>query len=417
MADPAKTGMKEHLREHVRCGALLLLLYVSVFREPAERSGILLIGMAAELLSVLGIFFLVYLAVREKAWRRLLLAGAACLVLYVLAGLAGSFITGFQPFFVTFQGLKPAVSFWLCLCVFAWLFRGFPLTRYGKVLSVHVSLLSIIILGCTAADMIFQIWDRQAHRSGIGSIQIFYGHPSVYAANTAFLLLLLLMLIPYAKLPRFIAPLMLFPLFMSLRIRIWGFAAAAALLALWIGVLGKKLRPIPVLASLGALLAIGWDRFYWYYFSPYARGLARGQFAYNSIRIAKDYFPLGTGFGTFGSRAAQIWYSPVYYWYDMYRTNGMDPLWPAYACDTFWPMILGESGVIGLLAYAGLVIVLFIAVLRLQKKGAWIFTAALTAFLYELIETTGALAFSDPAAVHFALLLGLAFGIAKEEAA
>ena len=184
-----------------------------------------------------------------------------------------------------------------------------------------------------------------------------------------------------------------------------------------IGVLGKKLRPIPVLASLGALLAIGWDRFYWYYFSPYARGLARGQFAYNSIRIAKDYFPLGTGFGTFGSRAAQIWYSPVYYWYDMYRTNGMDPLWPAYACDTFWPMILGESGVIGLLAYAGLVIVLFIAVLRLQKKGAWIFTAALAAFLYELIETTGALAFSDPAAVQFALLLGLAFGIAKEEAA
>ena len=118
--------------------------------------------------------------------------------------------------------------------------------------------------------------------------------------------------------------------------------------------------------------------------------------------------------GTFGSRIAQRFYSPLYYKYGMTTTLGMDPIWPAFACDTFWPMILGETGVIGLIGYISMIAVLFIKVQSLRQCSVWLYIGAMTALAYEMLETTGALAFSDVTAVSLALALGLIFAIRKD---
>ena len=403
------------LRDNVRYFLLVLCLYAVIFREPLEAAGHYAVSDIIDLAAAAGLPALLWMAVRKRSWRWPGVIGVVCLAVFVVSGMIGYSRLRYQTLSVTLDGLAPSISFFLWICLFAALFEGLPLERCAARLSFHVSGLSAVFVVLTFLDSWLHLWPRQIYRKGIGSIQIFYGHPSILAANAAILLVFLFLLIPYRKVPRVMAVLMAYPLFMTLRIRVWGFMAVAAMLALWTGVLKKRVKPLFVLAAGAAGLAVGWKRLYSFYFSPYAILMARGQFATNGLRIARDYFPFGTGFGTFGSRAAQAHYSPVYYWYHMYHTPGLDPLWPSYACDTFWPMILGETGWLGMAGYLGLMAILAYGIFAQQTKGAWAYTAAITAVVFELLDSTGNLAFADPSAAGFALALGVVFGMVARE--
>jgi hypothetical protein len=70
-----------------------------------------------------------------------------------------------------------------------------------------------------------------------------------------------------------------------------------------------------------------------------------------SVEVARDHFPLGAGMGRYGSWMARVEYSPLYREYGLDNVSGLRPNNPQYATDTFWPMVLGEFGVIGLVAY------------------------------------------------------------------
>lgn len=71
-----------------------------------------------------------------------------------------------------------------------------------------------------------------------------------------------------------------------------------------------------------------------------------------SFRIAADYFPLGGGGGTFGSAASyQFGYSQLYYDYGIYLLWGGSPDYPAFLQDAYWPKVIGEGGVLGLIFY------------------------------------------------------------------
>ncbi|OGN82328.1 MAG: hypothetical protein A2X23_12910 [Chloroflexi bacterium GWC2_73_18] len=48
---------------------------------------------------------------------------------------------------------------------------------------------------------------------------------------------------------------------------------------------------------------------------------------------------------------SRVEYSPLYVEYGLSKINGLRPANPRFATDTFWPQILGELGVFGLLAY------------------------------------------------------------------
>lgn len=72
-----------------------------------------------------------------------------------------------------------------------------------------------------------------------------------------------------------------------------------------------------------------------------------------SVAIARDNLPLGEGIGRFGSHMSREEYSPVYAEYGMDTMYGIAPAAPIAVTDTFWPMILGEAGLLGLLG-AGL---------------------------------------------------------------
>jgi hypothetical protein len=76
--------------------------------------------------------------------------------------------------------------------------------------------------------------------------------------------------------------------------------------------------------------------------------------------VANDHFPLGAGFGRYGSYLAQVDYSPEYYSrrFDVVWGLGTDEDSGSALTDTMWPAILGEGGYLGAAAFAiGLVMI------------------------------------------------------------
>lgn len=95
-------------------------------------------------------------------------------------------------------------------------------------------------------------------------------------------------------------------------------------------------------------------------FSRYTGGesdsYARVALTNTSYRIAIDEFPLGSGAGTFASAPSyKFGYSDVYSAYGIDGLNGLSERKPNFITDVFWPKLLGQSGVFGLLSYSVLI--------------------------------------------------------------
>ena len=71
-----------------------------------------------------------------------------------------------------------------------------------------------------------------------------------------------------------------------------------------------------------------------------------------SLAVARDHLPLGAGLGRFGSPMSRSVYSPLYEEYRLTLVFGLSQDNPQAVTDTFWPMLLGETGPIGVAAYA-----------------------------------------------------------------
>ena len=89
--------------------------------------------------------------------------------------------------------------------------------------------------------------------------------------------------------------------------------------------------------------------------------VARVALNVTSLKIGIDHIPFGVGFGQFGSPTSRDYDSNVYSNYGIDMVYGLTNREgdPNYMCDTFWPMILGETGILGVAAYLWLLFVSF----------------------------------------------------------
>ena len=412
---------------------LVLCLYLLVFEELGAKYHFNPAAFFRNLIPLLAVVLLVIRISDNTGYARKLLhpaflAGAV----FTICGFIGWFVHHYQTFYVTAVTMFEHLRFWVCLWFFIEFGKVFPLARFARRLFCHTAIIGALVAILSTADAIFEIWPRQIYRYGYGSVQLFFGHPSYLGAHAVFLIGMLCLLMPY--LPsrkkkkgwmRTVGTILTFWLLlvvlMTLRVRLIGFAVFFALLYIWMIVLGKKLLfPAAAAAGLGAL-AVGWKRLVNYYFSPYAATVARGQFAINSVDIAKKNAPFGSGFGTFGSRLTQWHYSPLYYQYDMMLTLGVSPEHPNFICDSFFPVIIAESGWLGTAAYALLIFYTLYLIFRFQRKAPRgkdtlypVFTA-LCMLGYEILEATGTLAFSETYSAAIALVLGFCLACSSSE--
>lgn len=137
----------------------------------------------------------------------------------------------------------------------------------------------------------------------------------------------------------------------------------------------KHERISPIVLILGGiiLMVAGWFQIETYLLNENA---PRHLFFQYSFKTANEYFPLGSGFATYGSDQAARHYSVLYKRYGFDELNGMTPENSAFLSDTFWPMAIGQFGWFGCLLY----IIVYVRIFFTFRNKS--FTNQRKAFIY-----------------------------------
>jgi len=132
--------------------------------------------------------------------------------------------------------------------------------------------------------------------------------------------------------------------------------------------------------------------------------------------IAEKHLPFGVGFGRFGGEIAARYYSPVYSQYKFERIAGLSPE-GKFLRDTFWPMILGELGVVGFLAYVAVILFLFLLLLKSYRSAGSPLMKAFTlgvlmVYIEALVESLAEPVFVKPPACYFIFaVMGISYSL------
>lgn len=96
------------------------------------------------------------------------------------------------------------------------------------------------------------------------------------------------------------------------------------------------------------ILTVTWTRFDSYYISGMSNDeLARPMTYKTSLKILYDYFPFGSGMGTFACNGAWQHYSPLYFKYNLNDIWGLSPDAGGFICDAYYPT-LAQFGIVGI---------------------------------------------------------------------
>lgn len=279
--------------------------------------------------------------------------------------------------------------------------------RLSALFEIEAKILLVVMTVLGIGNLFFDFGMGSEARFGIrASFTFVFDHPT-YLVFCAAGLTAFLMKDRERNMP-FIVMGMLVVL-LSLRSKGFAFAAVCLLLLLTFGK-SNRLSVVHIALGLVAVALIGMDQYINYYQSA---GYARGELARQAIAVANDYFPLGTGFATYGSAVtAQIDnYSPLYYTYGLSTVWGLAPGAASFLSDTFWPTVLAQFGYFGLVAFAALLIALFV---MCYKAGGGSRLPVICIFAYLLISSTSESSFFNPSAAYLAMCAGLAICPAGE---
>jgi hypothetical protein len=141
---------------------------------------------------------------------------------------------------------------------------------------------------------------------------------------------------------------------------------------------------------------------------------ARSALYVTSIRIAQDYFPFGSGYASFASWFSGVYYSKLYAKYGLTGIWGLSKEWYDFVSDTFYPQVLSQFGIFGLLLFlfgAGFVLRKCYKYYRnsnktLSKaKNLYIVFCVITYFLIESIADSS---FVNNRGLFMMMILGIA---------
>ena len=144
-------------------------------------------------------------------------------------------------------------------------------------------------------------------------------------------------------------------------------------------------------------------RFHWYYLIPIAcigiwvswgeiqgylldEEAPRARLWRYAFVTANHYFPLGSGFSTYGSPMAMRYYSNLYYDYGFNNQWGMTAGNTSFIMDSYYPMLIGEIGYFGIVIFA-ILICLYIGNVIMKTDDKYLRNSAL--YIYGILLIAG----------------------------
>lgn len=314
------------------------------------------------------------------------------LLTFLLCGLAGNILYRFQPLWVVLVSAVLAAKFFMILLTAGYIQKFLKVDMEKQEGTIQI--LSILWFGYYMLSLLLpqyfeapEAWDICAKSSLLFALLIFSTHKRIYRYRLC-LMMMLVMLVLSGKEKAYGAILVL-GLFYYLIVH---------------KKVQTKIRYILYMAIPVAVLA--WDKIYYYYVQGYGR-YAKSIMTGTSLQIAKDYFPIGTGFGTFGSTYAREVYSPVYFLYGIADNPELGIESRQYLTDLFWPILFGETGVLGTIFYCGLILLLFIQIQRVFYYNKKKYFLLIFMFVFMMMTTFTEAGFMQPMVMVFAYVMGM----------
>lgn len=328
---------------------------------------------------------------------------------FLLCGIAGNLRFAYQPFSLILKDLYTHLKFFLAVL------SGIYLLRYAhpsrEVILRHCKICILFLSALLAIDLLFDIFPQGGIRYGFGVRCLIFGHATYFAGASVFLLSLVLLCYSKRELPYLVLGLIL--LVSTFRGKALAGAAVCVMVFWRISMQKKKpeLRHFLLAAVAGILIA--WQQIRYYYIDLAGQS-ARSQLFLTSIQILQDCFPIGTGFGTYGSDVAGNFYSPVYVRYGFLRHPELQP-GSAFFSDTFWPIILGQTGFLGTTFYITALGLLFFKALQVRAVHRNAYAAVLFLLAYLLISSTSEPTFCNTVSIPPAMILGFSIAAGNSE--
>lgn len=164
----------------------------------------------------------------------------------------------------------------------------------------------------------------------------------------------------------------------------------------------KKFR-IAGLIPIGLIAVIaGWNQIDTYFLHEETPRLLLLK---GSIFVFQKYFPFGSGFATYGSSQAFEVYSILYRQLGFDMVYGLSPRAGYYANDTFWPMMLAQFSLIGVLAYLYLLYLQVQVVFSIRNKKKRFPIASLLAYVF--INSMAAAVYTSALGMFVYIFIGL----------
>ena len=259
--------------------------------------------------------------------------------------------------------------------------------------------LSLFIIFSFLINAVFKVFDYYDIRFGIKSIQLFFLHPVFLSIALMILISVMTLNVKKHRINSIIVVFLLIVLLFTLRTS--SIAFILIYIAAWVYIKFLKLiTPKTVFLALCFIITlfIGFDQFARYY---QRLDNVRGVMLNDGFKYAINLFPLGNGFGTFGSFCAIKYGSPIYTELNYYS------LWmfTSFSTDCFLALSLGQFGLIGTLCW---IIVLICFILKaFKQKSEIIFLATFPVGAYMLISMLNTTSIFHPALLCLILSYGM----------
>lgn len=384
--------------------AIIVLLYLFLIRDFLERY-FKFAGYIDEVIALIAVFVFAYKLLKTKKITVKKIGYAKYICFFCVIGLLGNVINQFQPVSVVLIDLFTCCKFWLVIYLGKVFFSEFKLQAYAKKIYIHITFFICFLMILTIMDNIVHVFPGEI-RYGVQSTQLFYSHPTILVSVCVFLFSLLIVLKEFVGVNVVYFITLIIIIFSTLRSKAIAVGILMALLYYFEFIRNKKFTFKTLILFIPAIVALSWNQIVFYFFSDIRLDSARYQLLNTSVQIANDFFPLGSGFGTFGSYQSGIFYSKIYDIYKIAGVNGIRKGATAFISDSFWPMILGQSGWLGLIAFLIVITILIRKIIIVRNTNKIKYVSGMCIIMYLFISSLAESAFVNPIAISLAFLLG-----------
>lgn len=313
------------------------------------------------------------------------------LVTFLLCGLLGNILYQYQPWWVVGVSAILAAKFFMILLTAGYIQKYLPidLEQMGGVIQkLSFAWFAYYVLSFWQGNILIrpEAWDICAKSSLLFVMLIFCKNGKVWGYRIAVCMMAAMLILSGKE--KAYGTLFIFAAFYYLIVH---------------KQVQAKLRYVLYMAV--PIIFLAWDKIYFYYVQGHDK-FAKSIMTSVSLQIAKDYFPIGTGFGTFGSTYAKEVYSPVYVLYGLAENVELGIESKKYLTDLFWPILFGETGVLGTLLYCALILLLFVQIQRVYFYNKRKYCLLLFMLVFMLMTTFTEAGFMQPVVMVFAFVMG-----------